>query len=308
MDKSGFNAHLNKPVKKMQLYNCLCTVSCEYGQESLEQVMEQKQDLTVSPERKRLAKILLAEDDTTNQKVAKGILEKLGYSLDIVNNGKEVVNVLKQVLYDLVFMDCQMPEMDGYEATGVIRNPASGVVNNTIPVIAMTAHAMTGDRERCLSAGMDDYVTKPIKMDSMSAVLNKWLTQYSVIKDEPVEVRESEPDPVFDRASLMARLGFDEELAESIIRDFLEDIPEQLRELEEFIESNETEEAGYKAHRIKGAAASIEGKALKTISYEMEKAGKSGDIEGLKRFFPEIKKQFEILKKTMENKQVDNKS
>jgi PAS domain S-box-containing protein len=301
IDKFGFTAYLNKPVKKMQLYNCLCAVSGEQGQEISEQVKGRKQDLHISAERKRLAKILLAEDDTTNQKVAKGILEKLGYSLDIVRNGKEAINALKKVPYDLVLMDCQMPEMDGYEATGIIRNPDSGVINNSIPVIAMTAHAMAGDRERSLAAGMDDYVTKPIRMDSMSAVLNKWLTQYSVIKDTPVEAKEAEADPVFDKDMLMARLGFDDVLADTVINGFLEDMPKQIRKLKRLIDNGKSEEAGYQAHRIKGAAASIEGQALRAVAYEMEKAGKSGDMDGLKRLFPELKKQFAILKKTMKN-------
>jgi PAS domain S-box-containing protein len=304
MDKYGFAAHLNKPVKKLQLYNCLCSASGKYGVKNPEQAKILKQEAVISDERKQQARILLAEDDTTNQKVAKGILVKLGYSLDIVSNGIEAINAMKKVNYDLVLMDCQMPEMDGYEATGKIRSPLSGVINNNIPVIAMTAHAMTGDREKCIEAGMDDYITKPIKIDSMSALLNKWL-----LKNIPLNVLQTEtvatsPDPVFERDTLMARLGHDEELAESIINGFLEDIPEQLRELEEFINRNETEEAGYKAHRIKGAAASIEGKALRAIAYEMEKAGKSGDLDGLKRLFPEIKNQFEILRNTMENKRI----
>ncbi|MBN1905762.1 MAG: response regulator [Deltaproteobacteria bacterium] len=302
MDKSGFAAHLNKPVKKMQLFNCLCTVSGLYGQNKTGQVKEQQQDVTISDERKRLAKILLAEDDITNQKVAKGILEKLGYSLDIVSNGKEAINALKKAHYDLVLMDCQMPEMDGYEATGIIRNPDSGVINHNIPVIAMTAHAMTGDREICLGAGMDDYITKPIRMDSMSSLLNKWLIKYSVINDAPVEIREAEPDPVFDKQALMARLGFDDTLAETIIEGFLEDLPKQIRKLKRLIDRGETEEAGLQAHRIKGAAASMEGTSLRGIAYEMEKAGKAGELDRLISLFPEIKKQFVLLKKIMENR------
>jgi CheY-like chemotaxis protein len=196
-----------------------------------------------------------------------------------------------------------MPEMDGYEATGRLRNPESGVINRNIPVIAMTAHAMTGDRERCLAAGMDDYINKPIKMDSMSAILSKWLLKNDDAKrDERAETVNAPVDSVFNRDALMKRLGFDDELAESIIAGFLEDIPEQIQRLEELIAQGESEEAGYQSHRIKGAAASIEGGALKALAYEMEKAGKSGDIDGLKKLFSELKNQFEILKKRMENR------
>jgi len=120
-------------------------------------------------------RILLAEDSSVNQKVVIGILRKLNYHIDVVTNGREVIDALAGLPYDLVIMDVQMPEMDGLEATRIIRNPNSAVLNHHVPVIALTAHAMQGDRELCMQAGMDDYVSKPIVPSLLLETLNKWL-------------------------------------------------------------------------------------------------------------------------------------
>jgi CheY-like chemotaxis protein/anti-sigma regulatory factor (Ser/Thr protein kinase) len=121
------------------------------------------------------ARILLAEDNVINQKVAQSILSKLNCKSDIVANGLEAVRALELINYDLVLMDCQMPEMDGFEATAVIRDPKSKVLNHKVPVIAMTANAMKGDHEACLEAGMDDYLSKPVRKEELAETLEKWL-------------------------------------------------------------------------------------------------------------------------------------
>ena len=123
----------------------------------------------------RKARILVAEDNITNQQVALGILKKLGLAADAVANGEEVLQVLAVVPYDLVLMDVQMPEMDGLQATCQIRDPQSGVLDHQIPIIAMTAHAMQGDRERCLEAGMNGYVFKPVTPLALADALHEWL-------------------------------------------------------------------------------------------------------------------------------------
>src|SRR5205823_3105709 len=123
----------------------------------------------------RRERILIAEDTVSNQQVALFLLKKLGYGADAVANGKEVLASLRNIPYDLVLMDCQMPEMNGYEAAARIREPQSGVRNPSIPIIALTAHAMTGDREKCLVAGMNDYLAKPFRPEKLAAILKKWL-------------------------------------------------------------------------------------------------------------------------------------
>jgi CheY-like chemotaxis protein len=127
--------------------------------------------------RRKGARILVAEDNAVNQEVALGILHKLGLRAEAVADGAEVVEVLKTLPYNLVLMDVQMPEIDGLEATRIIRDPQSPVLDHQIPIIAMTAHAMRSDREHCLQTGMNDYIAKPISAQALIEALNKWLPE-----------------------------------------------------------------------------------------------------------------------------------
>lgn len=117
--------------------------------------------------------ILIAEDNLINQKVIERMVQKLGYPVELVANGREVIDALSRLSYALIFMDCQMPEVDGFEACREIRKREAG--GPRVPIVAITANAMTGDRERCLAAGMDDYVSKPFKQNDLRAVLDRWI-------------------------------------------------------------------------------------------------------------------------------------
>jgi two-component system, sensor histidine kinase and response regulator len=171
----GFAGYLTKPVRQSTLFECLRVVL--QGQEATTAVPQRPlvtRHTIAEYHNQQRARILLAEDNIVNQKIAQKMLEKLGHRVDVVANGKEALTALEHVPYDLVFMDCQMPEMDGYEATAEIRRRQ--VSRGHFPVIAMTANAMQGDREKCLIAGMDDYISKPISPSALKAVLEKWLT------------------------------------------------------------------------------------------------------------------------------------
>ena len=128
----------------------------------------------VAPDVRRTMRLLVVEDNPVNQAVARGILKALGYAIDVANNGREAINSLKKRDYNLVFMDLQMPEMDGFEATRHIRNPETGVLNSAVPIVAMTAHARESDRQSCLAAGMDDYLAKPFRPEQVAAMLEKF--------------------------------------------------------------------------------------------------------------------------------------
>ena len=171
----GFAGYLTKPLRQSQFRECLAMVLGRSGVSAAKAPSGLITRHTVSEAQKQRARILLAEDNVTNQLVAVKILERLGYRADVVANGLEVLSALKNIPYDLVLMDVQMPEMDGFQATQKIRSPHSEVRNHQIPIIAMTAHAMQGDRERCLDAGMNDYVTKPISRQALADALAKWL-------------------------------------------------------------------------------------------------------------------------------------
>ena len=132
----------------------------------------------------RTGTVLLVEDNKVNQLVGSKVLASLGYAYDIANNGREAVNAFQTSSYDAVLMDCQMPEMDGYQATGAIRRLEDVNETQRTPIIAMTAAAMEGDREACLAAGMDDFITKPVRLEIVSAVLKRWVAQNIPVSDE----------------------------------------------------------------------------------------------------------------------------
>ncbi|MBU1343855.1 MAG: response regulator [Proteobacteria bacterium] len=175
LKKIGFSAYLTKPLKQAGLYDCLATVYHTADDtikvESLPMITKH----SIAENNPQSARILLAEDNPINQKVALISLKKLGFMADAVLNGRQAVQALEKTRYDLVLMDCQMPEMDGYQATAEIRDSVSMTLNPDVPVIAMTANAMEEDRKKCLKAGMNDYLAKPVKLKDLSNMLEKWL-------------------------------------------------------------------------------------------------------------------------------------
>ena len=183
----GFEAYLTKPLKQSQLYHCLLTLLNDgTGKVRKKQLVTRH---TIAEERREKTRILLVEDNIVNQKVARKMLQKFGCKVDCVANGKEAVVAVKSIPYDMVFMDCQMPEMDGYEATAAIRKAGSeerGAQNDIsrIPIIAMTANAMKGDRKKCLDAGMDDYISKPVNATKLKEAIDKWGQTITVVDEE----------------------------------------------------------------------------------------------------------------------------
>ncbi|MCP9472496.1 MAG: response regulator, partial [Nitrospira sp.] len=175
--EAGFSAYLTKPIRQSQLLDCLALVLAGPGARDSGAEGSQPGIITthvVSEVRAAMrGHVLLVEDNPVNQKVAVKMLEKLGCRVDVAGNGKEAVEAMERIRYALVFMDCQMPEMDGFEATSVIRE-REGADRHT-PIVAMTANAMAEDREQCLKAGMDDFVSKPVTAQALTAVLNRWL-------------------------------------------------------------------------------------------------------------------------------------
>jgi len=175
-EKAGFDGFLSKPIRREKLYQMLERIMGEREDEHEKDGGGKKKIVTqysLKEDMKHSARILLAEDNPANQKLAKIMLTKAGYQVEVANNGKEAVEkcITSAERFDLILMDVQMPEMDGMEATQAIRERGF----DTIPIVAMTAHAMKGDRERCLAAGMDDYITKPMKREIVFEILDKWV-------------------------------------------------------------------------------------------------------------------------------------
>ncbi|MFP4348392.1 MAG: response regulator [Desulfococcaceae bacterium] len=294
--QAGFHGYLTKPVKKSLLFDCLIEVTHGACSRSTGAQTSLITRYTISEARRRRARILLAEDNIVNQKVALSILQKLGYGADAVADGREAVKALEQIPYDLVFMDCQMPELDGFEATALIRSSDSPVLNRRVPIIAMTAHAMQGDRDRCLEVGMNDYLAKPVSPRRVSEMIEKWLSAESSKTDPEIDNGPMEPlsaaddsNSVFDQDAFLSRVMGDQELARQIMAVFMADMPRQIAALKKMIRRNELESARAQAHHIKGSCANVSGLAMNRTAQNMESADRIEDIAAL---VPKLENRF----------------
>jgi len=295
----GFSGYLTKPIRQSQFHDCLSLVAGRDQHEENPSIHDPSAQVPVSDQQKKGLRILLAEDNPTNQLVAIKILEKMGYRTDAVDNGFLALEAMRNVSYDLVLMDCQMPELDGYEATRELRVREQG--GKRTPVIAMTANALQGDRDRCLAAGMDDYLSKPVEPAKLSAMLDFWLRgkEPDVAELETVEELESVPE-TFDFESFKARTMFDAEMASILMGIFLADMPAQLKAMSTAIADRNFRAIESQAHKIKGAAANMSGVALSETAAALEVAGRNGDDSTLDRLLSELHDRFELLRVAME--------
>ena len=302
-------AYLSKPVRQSDFFDCLAAVVAGQAAPGVAQAPV-GDDAAQGLAARGRARILLAEDNTTNQLVALGILHKLGMHADAVANGVEAVRSLEAIPYDLVLMDVQMPEMDGLEATRRIRDPQSSVKNRAIPIVAMTANALQGDRERCLEAGMNGYVTKPVSPSALAEALDRWLPRDGAGRLEPgaesvaaagppPQSAESAPPAVFDRTGMLARLMGDEELGQIVIEGFLGEMPDRIEALRSCLAAGDAAGSLREVHTIKGASANVGGEALRAVALAAEQAGQGGNLAVIITRVPEIELQFALLKEAM---------
>ena len=302
MEEVGIAAFLVKPVRQSDLFDSLAAVLADAAVPRPTRPIITRH--AIREMRRGALRILLAEDNVTNQQVALGILGRLGLRADAVSNGAEAVRSLETVPFDLVLMDVQMPEMDGLEATRQIRDPKSAVKRHDIPIIAMTAHAMQGDRERCLDAGMNDYLTKPVSPQALADALERWLPRDDAAAlaqpatapgaASPTAVRASEVE-VFDRAGMLARLMDDEDLARVVAGGFLADAPKQVEALRDALGAGDGPAAFRQAHTLKGASAAVGGEALRAVAFEMEQAASGGDLAAVTARLPDLESQLALL-------------
>lgn len=250
-------------------------------------------------------RILIVEDNQINQRLAQALLQKLGYDPDVVTNGNEALKLLETQPYDLVFMDVQMPLMDGLETTQHIRNPDSTVIDHDIPVIAMTAHAMKGDKEQCLDAGMNDYMSKPISAEQLFILMEKWSsiilkrnTETNIRKNSPISGNTLQ---IFVKEKFMERMAGDYNLANEITSMFLNNIPVIIANMKKAADIDNMEEVSSYAHSIKGSSANIGGEVLSDIAAKIEKLGRSGKITEVQALIPELERQFELLTEEFKN-------
>jgi two-component system sensor histidine kinase/response regulator len=234
--------------------------------------------------------VLVVEDNVVNQHVIEAMLTKRGYAVEHAGNGREALTMLSVRSFALVFMDCQMPEMDGYAATAAIRAREHG--SNRLPIVAMTAHAMKGDRERCLAAGMDDYLSKPLRPEELDATLERWLGA-PVTPAKPAAADDA-GDPfeslIDDARMRIFRVDYPE-IVPQLIELFAESTPPLLDELRAVVSSGDGESVRRVAHKLKGSCQNIGAGFMAKLVANIERAATAApaELEGLDRVFADTR-------------------
>ena len=284
LEAIGCSGYLLKPVKQQMLYEALAAV-LDLGQEESAGLVTRHS----LAEQRRGQRLLLAEDNPINQKLAVLVLQKAGYSVDTVENGQAALDQFLRGQYDAILMDVQMPELDGCEATRRIRAAESGA---RIPIIAMTAHALRDDRQRCFEAGMDDYVTKPIERDALLAALDKWIQPagrvhaLAEIPTQPLPAQppraESAPEPLppmdFDEA--LRRFDNDRAFLEAMCAELVKGIPPRIADMRADLAAGNANDFFRHAHNLKGMAANFSAHPLVNLARELETMGRAEDLTG----------------------------
>ena len=262
----------------------------------------------------RPLRVLVAEDNPVNQRVVVGLLDKLGHSAVVCGDGAKAVAALAREPFDVVLMDVQMPEMDGFEATAAIRAREHGTGHRT-PIVAMTAHAMKGDRERCLAHDMDEYVSKPIARAELQRVLN-WAAggrpapEAAAVAVTPAPLTTAETPapcdraPAFDRAAAVERLGGDEALFADVAAVFLDDAPKMLSELRAAVAGGDALVVQRTAHGLKGAAGYVGATPTAAAAAALEHIGASGDLAGAPPALERLRTEVERLVAALEYQSV----
>jgi len=295
---------LTKPVKEGALHDALLTAlrqcSVDEGGSDRHSSAATLQENT----REKELRVLVAEDNPVNQKVALRMLTKIGCRTDVVSNGLEAVNAVGAIPYDLVFMDCNMPELDGFAATSAIRT-MEGTHKHTV-VIAMTANALKGDREKCLAAGMDDYISKPVARKDLAAMVDRWGGKSEPAAPAPVQHDESAAsEPAVDSARLdeLADLGDEEDpqWLSLILQKFIEDASSRIVKLVVASETGDPVLLGQMAHALKGSCGNIGARGMAEIALQLQMLGKTGSVEGATDLIGALEREFARVRVALES-------
>ncbi len=295
--QSGFSGYLTKPIRKKQLQDCLETVMGlpVSATSSLPQPLVTSHFLK-DLHRQQVIRILVVDDHQVNQQLGVLMVERLAFRADVAGNGLEALEALSRIPYDLILMDCQMPEMDGYEATKKIREAesvrretqekvspdASPLTSHHVPIIAVTANAMQGDREKCLQAGMDDYLSKPIRPEELSQILSKWLPRSETPSFSSIEPVEAYPLPSTNEATspeVVNQETLEEleilggrEFLRTMIQSFVEDALKCVTLIEQALDKQDLTQIQDTAHGLKGISRNMGATALAQIALDLETA------------------------------------
>ena len=324
--QSGFSGYLTKPIRKAQLQVCLETVMGL----PLSDTHAVPQPLVTAHflkdlQRQQTIRILVVDDHQVNQQLGVLMVERLGFRADIAANGHEALEALSRISYDLILMDCQMPEMDGYEATRVIReterrkgkrkklpkfdSSRSPSHYPHVPIIALTANALQGDRDKCLKAGMDDYLSKPIQPQQLAKILAKWLPETASLLTTPTletsmqsPRNDSSDSDCINHTTLkdIKMLGGSEFL-QTMVHKFVEDALQCVTLIEQALDSQDFAQIEETAHGLKGISRNIGADTLAQVASDLEKACQQGNEEALSSFGKMIQDSFQRTRQSLEH-------
>ena len=299
-EEVGIAAYLTKPVRQSQLYDCLRTVMGAGAQASPESSEQPSKIVTVQSLEEgrhvRRPRVLLAEDNQTNQMAAARMLKMLGYQVDVALNGLEAVDAARKVDYGIVLMDNQMPEMDGLSATREIRTYESAHNKPPVPIIALTANAMRGDREKCLAAGMNDYLSKPFKVAQLSQMLERWGQLTPSIGPAPAEAAAPTPQERAVDPSVFDEFRGDEEGANDFVTQlidlYLEESTLRMAELKDAARRLDASALKLAAHSLKGTSSTVGANKLAAMCNEIEMLARTTTFEGMSTLVAALEDEF----------------
>ena len=299
---SGYESQvitLAKPVKEALLRRCLAASLLEDIRSDSDLSHQEGQTRRTQPKKAHRShyRILLAEDDDLSRKVASGILENAGYTVDAVTNGRQAVEALESINYDLVLMDCMMPELDGYAATRAIRDPASRAINPNVHIVALTALALEGDRVKCLAAGMDDYIIKPVSVVKLIGVIERSLGETRPVEPTVahMEVGLAVDDQAFNEIGIQPYLNWGQPQLKKIIGHFLETGPQQIAKLHEALQSGDLDLLQMLGHQARGSASILVASALSARASALEEAAKDGNLDLIAELTPKLTEELQRL-------------
>jgi two-component system, sensor histidine kinase and response regulator len=290
----GFSGFLVKPVRRDELRDCLAmTFDPEATSWHLATRRLVTRESLAATRRGERGTVLIAEDNQVNQRIAQLVLEQAGYQVDIVGNGVECLKAVRAKTYDAVLMDCQMPEMDGFAATQAIR--ATEGSGRRLPIIAMTANALAGDRERCLAAGMDDYISKPVDRSALRLCLERWITAPPASANVPKSLSVDDL-PVLDRKRMQVLSEGDPQFERELIEAFIANVETNLSTLQSCIAVDDLNGVAREAHSLKGASADIGGVALAACAARIEAAAIAGAMADVTAILAELSAHEQLLR------------
>jgi PAS domain S-box-containing protein len=285
----GLSAHLAKPIKQSELFDVIIGAVSQSG---YERSLIPRHYNTRRHQRRQL-RVLVAEDNSVNQMLAKRVFEKLGHEVTVVGNGRQAVSAVQAEKFDLVVMDIQMPDLDGLEATAAIRKWEENE-HSHVPIVALTAHAMKGDRERCLAAGMDGYLSKPIRIAEVQAALDQLLSG-AMKPIAGAAIEESRGDGVIDQAALLDGVNGDRRLLRELARLFISDCPKRIDDIRTAVKHGDADGLGRAAHALKGSIGNFSAKKAFDAALRLEMMGNIRNLGDASTALAELEHELSLV-------------